>query len=84
MCAVQKKARLDLCPPLYKVSTVTTVFAEHSVSARNCLAWPDRARDGFVTPMHDPHALYSMQEGALSSNSAEGLMKHGRASREAT
>ena len=37
----------------------------------------------------DPHArhstmLYSMQEGALSSNSAEGLMKHGRASREAT
>ena len=25
-----------------------------------------------------------MQEGALSSNSAEGLMKHGRASREAT
>ena len=37
----------------------------------------------------DPHArhstmLYSMQEGALSPNSAEGLMKHGRASREAT
>ena len=29
------------------------LFAEHSVSARNCLAWPDRARDGFVTPMHD-------------------------------
>ena len=36
-----------LTPLLYPL------FAEHSVSARNCLAWPDRARDGFVTPMHD-------------------------------
>ena len=29
------------------------LHAEHSGSARNCLAWPDRARGGFVIPMHD-------------------------------
>ena len=39
--------------------------------------------------VRDPHArhstmLYSMQESTLSPNSAAGLMKHGRASREAT
>ena len=28
--------------------------------------------------------LYSMQEGTLSSNGADGLMKHGQASREVT
>ena len=49
---------------------------------------PGMARQGQGW-VRDPHArhstmLYSMQEGALSSNSAEGLMKHGRASREAT
>ena len=53
-----------------------------------CTELPGMARKG-QGRVRDPHArhstmLYSMQEGALSSNSAEGLMKHGRASREAT
>ena len=55
---------------------------------RLCTELPGMARQGQGW-VRDPHArhstmLYSMQEGALSSNSAEGLMKHGRASREAT
>jgi hypothetical protein len=55
---------------------------------RLCTESPGMARQGQGW-VRDPHArhstmLYSMQEGALSSNSAEGLMKHGRASREAT
>ena len=45
-----------------------------------------RQGQGWVRDPHARHStmLYSMQEGVLSSNSAEGLMKHGRASREAT
>ena len=55
---------------------------------RLCTELPGMARQGQGW-VRDPHArhstmLYSMQEGALSPNSAEGLMKHGRASREAT
>ena len=55
---------------------------------RLCTELPGMARQGQGW-VRDPHArhstmLYSMQEGALSSNSAQGLMKHGRASREAT
>ena len=55
---------------------------------RLCTELPGMARQGQGW-VRDPHArhstmLYSMQEGDLSSNSAEGLMKHGRASREAT
>ena len=55
---------------------------------RLCTELPGMAQQGQGW-VRDPHArhstmLYSMQEGALSSNSAEGLMKHGRASREAT
>ena len=55
---------------------------------RLCTELPGMARQGQGW-VRDPHArhstmLYSMQEGALSSNSAEGLMKHGRASREST
>ena len=55
---------------------------------RLCTELPSMARQGQGW-VRDPHArhstmLYSMQEGALSPNSAEGLMKHGRASREAT
>ena len=55
---------------------------------RLCTELPGMARQsqGWVRDPHARHStmLYSMQEGALSSNSAEGLMKHGRASREAT
>ena len=55
---------------------------------RLCTELPGMARQGQGW-VRDPCArhstmLYSMQEGALSSGSAEGLMKHGRASREAT
>ena len=55
---------------------------------RLCTELPGMARQGQGW-VRDPHArhstmLYGMQDGALSSNSAEGLMKHGRASREAT
>ena len=55
---------------------------------RLCTELPGMARQGQGW-VRDPHArhstmLHSMQEGALSPNSAEGLMKHGRASREAT
>ena len=55
---------------------------------RLCTELPGMARQGQGW-VRDPHArhstmLYSMQEGDLSSNSADGLMKHGRASREVT
>ena len=63
-------------------------FPSLSGAQRLCTELPGMARQGHGW-VRDPHArhstmLYSMQEGALSSNSAEGLMKHGRASREAT
>ena len=55
---------------------------------RLCTELPGMARQGqgWVRDLHARHStmLYSMQVGTLSPNRADGLMKHGRASREAT
>ena len=55
---------------------------------RLCMELPGMARQGqgWVRELHARHStmLYSMQADTLSPNRADGLMKHGRASREAT
>ena len=63
-------------------------FSSLRGAQRLCTELPGMARQGQGW-VRDPHArhstmLYSMQESTLSPNSAAGLMKHGRASREAT
>ena len=63
-------------------------FPSRRGAQRLCTELPGMARQGQGW-VRDPHArhstmLYSMREGTLSSSSADGLMKHGRASREAT
>ena len=64
------------------------IFPSLRGAQRLCTESPGMARQGQGW-VRDPHArhstmLYSMQESTLSPNSAAGLMKHGRASREAT
>ena len=55
---------------------------------RLCTELPGMAPQGqgWVRDPHSRHStmLYSMQEDTLSASRADGLMKHGRASREAT
>ena len=62
-------------------------YAHHMVPEAPRCCVPNQMEVGFrfVGPREcTPTRVYSMLEGALSSNGAEGLMKHGRASREAT
>ena len=58
-------------------------FTDASAKATDQLPKEQRSKNH---PKHARHStmLYSMQVGTLSPNRADGLMKHGRASREAT
>ena len=70
--------QLPLGPHPLDLSSYTVNIVDHTAAK---LSWLEALRASSLSPGSPDH---SSQEGALSSNSAEGLMKHGRASREAT